>query len=338
MTAYQRLSSAPSTRATKASAFFGALTLVAFFVVAASTTGSRTLGAPVSQTSRGVRGVTGLGGMFRRSSFTSCSRRAVSANAEGVAAAGDRIKLHFKILDEEGEMISSTEMEGGEPIRFTAGQGQMMPGIENSIVGMKVGETKTVKVDPEDAFGPVLEENIVKIPNERLPEGVGVGAILRMGAKGFPVRVTEMGETEATLDMNHPLAGKKLQFELNLVDAAVAPPALKELSVETTQEGDGETFPKTGDTVTVHYTGNLIENGQVFDSSRERGEPFKFKIGVGQVIQGWDEGVAQMSKGQRAVLKIPSEKGYGQMGAGAVIPPGSDLEFDVELIDITPNE
>eukprot|EP00471_Norrisiella_sphaerica_P014242 CAMPEP_0184494346 /NCGR_PEP_ID=MMETSP0113_2-20130426/28489_1 /TAXON_ID=91329 /ORGANISM="Norrisiella sphaerica, Strain BC52" /LENGTH=320 /DNA_ID=CAMNT_0026880069 /DNA_START=149 /DNA_END=1111 /DNA_ORIENTATION=+ len=268
---------------------------------------------------------------FRR--FQACSR-STAVQAEGAAAAGDRVKLHFKILSEEGEEISSTDVGNGEPLMFTAGQGQMMPGIENHVVGMKLGETKTVKVTPEEAFGPVSEENIVKIPKDKLPEGVDVGAILRMGTQGFPVRVTEMGDTDATLDMNHPLAGKNLQFELKLVDAVVAPPALKEMSIDTSKEGDGSTFPKPGDKVTVHYTGRLLENGQVFDSSRERGQPFQFVIGVGQVIRGWDEGVGQMSKGQQATIKIPAEMGYGQMGAGNVIPPGADLEFDVELIDI----
>merc|ERR1712139_63753 len=105
------------------------------------------------------------------------------------------------------------------------------------------------------------------------------------------------------------------------------------VEVVTTNPGDGKTFPQKGDKLTMHYTGTL-ENGQKFDSSRDRGQPFQFQIGIGQVIRGWDEGVMQMSVGQRAELKISSDFGYGSAGAGGVIPPNADLLFDVELLKI----
>eukprot|EP00877_Chromochloris_zofingiensis_P009241 jgi/Chrzof1/4570/Cz14g18200.t1 len=97
------------------------------------------------------------------------------------------------------------------------------------------------------------------------------------------------------------------------------------------KEGDNTTYPKTGQQVSVHYTGTL-QNGQKFDSSRDRGQPFKFNIGRGQVIRGWDEGVAQMSVGERAKLTISPDYGYGAQGAGGVIPPNATLIFDVELL------
>jgi FK506-binding protein 1 len=98
--------------------------------------------------------------------------------------------------------------------------------------------------------------------------------------------------------------------------------------------GDGTTFPKTGDKLTMHYTGTLKSNGSKFDSSKDRGKPFQFTIGIGQVIKGWDEGVMQMSLGEKCVLDITSDFGYGARGAGGVIPPNADLLFEVELLKI----
>lgn len=97
--------------------------------------------------------------------------------------------------------------------------------------------------------------------------------------------------------------------------------------------GDGKSFPKRGDRVTMHYIGTLA-NGQKFDSSRDRGQPFSTTIGVGQVIKGWDEGVPQLSLGEKALLTITPDYGYGPRGHPPVIPPNSTLLFEVELLKI----
>ena len=82
----------------------------------------------------------------------------------------------------------------------------------------------------------------------------------------------------------------------------------------------------------VHYTGTFPD-GRVFDSSVSRGEPLEFTVGVGQVIRGWDEGICQLQKGQKAKLICPPDYAYGSRGAGGVIPPGATLHFEVEVID-----
>jgi peptidylprolyl isomerase len=97
-------------------------------------------------------------------------------------------------------------------------------------------------------------------------------------------------------------------------------------------EGTGAN-PESGNKVTVHYSGYLM-NGKKFDSSVDRGKPFDFVIGYGQVIKGWDEGVATMKIGGKRKLMIPAALGYGGRGAGGIIPPNADLIFDVELLAV----
>ncbi|MGH1419283.1 MAG: FKBP-type peptidyl-prolyl cis-trans isomerase [Hyphomicrobiaceae bacterium] len=108
------------------------------------------------------------------------------------------------------------------------------------------------------------------------------------------------------------------------------------LQITDTVVGTGVT-PSRGQTCVMHYTGWLYENGakgQKFDSSVDRGTPFEFAIGTGQVIGGWDQGVATMKVGGKRTLIIPPELGYGERGAGGVIPPNATLMFDVELLDV----
>eukprot|EP00931_Biecheleriopsis_adriatica_P021918 TRINITY_DN14201_c0_g1_i1.p1 TRINITY_DN14201_c0_g1~~TRINITY_DN14201_c0_g1_i1.p1 ORF type:complete len:148 (+),score=24.46 TRINITY_DN14201_c0_g1_i1:39-446(+) len=104
--------------------------------------------------------------------------------------------------------------------------------------------------------------------------------------------------------------------------------------VTTLEEGDGKIIPKPGDELAMHYKGTLVADGSKFDSSYDRGRPFVFNIGLGQVIRGWDDAVLKMSLGEKAEFVVPAVYAYGSKGVPGLIPAHADLHFEVELLAV----
>lgn len=135
------------------------------------------------------------------------------------AQIGNDVKVHYTgRLDDGTEFDSSRERE---PLGFTLGEGQLIPGFERAVIGMTVGDSKTVKVPAEQAYGPHHEEMVLEVPREQFPPNINpaVGQQLEMhqGERVIQVRVTEVSPKDVTLDANHPLAGQDLTFEIELV-------------------------------------------------------------------------------------------------------------------------
>ena len=190
---------------------------------------------------------------------------------------------------------------------------------------MHVGDSMSFMINADSVFRKQFHAPII-------PDYVKPDVFLR-----WEVKVEESMTEEAYQQMKmDEMAAKQQQAddELNAyltANGVIAEPQESGLVYVCTQKGKG---PKPGykQKVKVHYTGRLLD-GTVFDSSVERGEPIEFELGVGQVIPGWDEGIALMSKGEKGILYIPSNLAYGSRQAGDLIKPFSNLIFEVELVD-----
>ncbi len=131
---------------------------------------------------------------------------------------GSKVKVHYTGKLDDNEVFDSSKDK--EPLEFTVGEGQLIPGFENGVMGLNTGDKKTIELEPSEAYGPVREDLINEVPKENLPEGVEIGTSLQAQTDQGPVmvRVVELNETMGKVDANHPLAGKKLIFDLEVVE------------------------------------------------------------------------------------------------------------------------
>ncbi len=214
---------------------------------------------------------------------------------------GDLVQVHYTGMLADGTEFDSS-YQRNEPIQFPLGQGMVIPGWEEGIALLKVGSKAKLIIPPELAYG------------ER-----GAGGVI-------PPNATLYFEVEL---VDIPAGSPDTPADVSEADFTTTDSGLKYYDLV---EGSGA-LPAEGQVVVAHYTG-WLEDGVKFDSSLDRGRPFEFVIGAGQVIPGWDEGIASMKVGGQRQLVIPANLAYGESGAGGVIPPNATLIFEVELIGV----
>jgi peptidylprolyl isomerase len=225
----------------------------------------------------------------------------ITEQGNGIQASkGDKITVHYTGTLTNGTKFDSSK-DRNQPFSFKLGIGQVIKGWDEGIALLRVGDKAVFTIPSELGYGDREMGNIP--PNSTLV---------------FEVELLNVEEAPKPYNVT----GK---------DTLTTASGLKYIVVSKGQQSAERAV--SGSNVSVHYTGYLPD-GKVFDSSIERADPLKFKLGAGRVIKGWDEGIALMQVGDKIRLIIPPNLAYGEQGAGGVIPPNTTLTFDVELVAI----
>ena len=259
-----------------------------------------------------------------------------NAGAGRAIQKGDFVKINLTVYNIEGKKIFST-LEKNKPITFEYGQPFDTKGFDEAVSTMKKGSKATVLIPSSMGFGDKGKKDMngADIISPYSPVVYDIEILdLKTKAENEKAQKDEAANAKKIADEAKGKESGLIQQYVKDNKITVKPTASGLYYIETVK-GKGPTA-KAGDKLKVHYTGKLF-SGKVFDSSltRQPVQPFEFTLGQGQVIPGWDEGIALMSAGGKATLVIPSKLGYSDRGAGSDIPPFAPLVFDVELISIS---
>lgn len=241
---------------------------------------------------------------------------------------GDYGKLHFKVSTIDGKMLYSS-YDQGEPMMWEAGKDFDNKGVTEALSLMSKGSKASVIVPSSLAFGEQGRGQMVA-PYTTLLYDLELVDIMTK-AQFDKEQAAKVAKAEQEKELAKKQESSKLQSYLKANKINVAPTGSGLYYIEQ-KAGNGKQAA-TGKTVKVHYTGTLLD-GKKFDSSLDRKQPFEFVLGQGQVIPGWEEGIAKMKEGGKARLIIPSKLAYGENGRMPTIPPSATLIFDVELIEV----
>lgn len=237
---------------------------------------------------------------------------------------GDIIKLNFVFKTDKDSILRSTFAEG-TPVEMQLNPGAYKASLEEGLMMMSKGDSASFLINADSIFSKMFN---APLP-EFLKKGSNVCFVIKM--------ISVLSEDQYKAEQEKLTSGLVAEEDKKIQDYMVANTLIgvkspSGLYFVQTRSGTGARA-ESGKKVSVHYTGKLLD-GTKFDSSVDRGQPFEFSLGIGQVIKGWDEGVALMSVGEKGFLLIPSRLGYGTKGAGGTIGPNSILVFEVELLDV----
>jgi FKBP-type peptidyl-prolyl cis-trans isomerase len=248
---------------------------------------------------------------------------------------GDFIKMDFTVMTIGENKVFST-LDRKEPISFEFGQPFDTKGLDEGIGQMKKGSKAKIVVPSSMGFGEKgrkgMNGNEIIAPYSPVIYEV---EILDIQTKAQHEKEVKDKESQAKAEASSAEAKEPILIQKYMKEKSLtAKPTASGMYYIERVKGKG-IKATAGKKVSVHYTGRLLD-GTVFDSSLDRKpvKPFDFTLGAGQVIQGWDEGIAMMNEGGKAILIIPSKLGYGSSGSGGVIKPFSPLVFDVELVKV----